>query len=125
MKKQIKKPITYQYLALIEFDDYKVLITLVEKHKWMFGLFNYHKAVGDLLAFTLIFDQPIEKTPNWVTENERVYFGGVATTAFYAPIYAPSFDLNKEVDQLYTSYLEFLREAENKQKQIDNFINSI
>lgn len=121
MKKTRHIKITNQYSADIEFNDDKVLIWLNEHGKWFFNLIKYRKPVGNVSAYKLVLD----KNHIFSSYREHVTINGFMLGVEYEPMLIDKLDLKSEIDELYHSHLNWLKGEQNRQKQIDNFINSI
>lgn len=121
MKKTRHIKITDQYSADIEFNDDKVLIWLNEHGKWFFNLIKYRKRVGNVSAYKLVLNENQMRG----SFREHVTINGFMLGVYFEPKLIDMLDLKSEIDALYHSHLKWLKIEQNKQKQIDNFINSI
>lgn len=123
MKKTKEYKLSDKHYAIAKIQDDEVLIYIEEWKRVFFGLIQWPCRVGLPKAIKLHFETlnnngiPIIRSK---VRINRFYIG-----AYWEDRNAATFNLKSEIDILYASFLESLKSQENKQKQIDNFINSI
>lgn len=96
-----------------------MLIYIEERRRCFFGLIQLSDQIYLLKAFKLRDNDSFPK------HRDEVVIGGMYVGCQWEYRNMDTFNLKSEIDILYASFLDSLKRAENKQKQIDNFINSI